>query len=114
MGDQPPALSEYQGMWLFAMFDLPVDTKEARRDYTQFRKVLLKEGFTMLQYSIYARYYGSEEASIPQRNRVRGSLPPDGQIRLMLVTDHQFGKMEVFLGKSRRPTETPPKQLLLF
>ncbi|HHT9133449.1 MAG TPA: CRISPR-associated endonuclease Cas2, partial [Candidatus Avalokitesvara rifleensis] len=48
--------SEYRAMWLFAMFDLPVDTKKARREYTRFRKALLTEGFTMLQYSVYARY----------------------------------------------------------
>lgn len=101
-------------MWLFAMFDLPVDSKEARREYSQFRKALLKEGFSMLQYSVYARYYGSEEASVPQRNRVRAFLPPDGQVRLMLVTDHQFGKMEVFIGKRKREAEKPPKQLMLF
>ncbi|MGH9455773.1 MAG: CRISPR-associated endonuclease Cas2, partial [Terriglobia bacterium] len=45
------ALSGYRAMWLFAMFDLPVDEKELRREYTQFRKGLLREGFTMLQYS---------------------------------------------------------------
>lgn len=101
-------------MWLFAMFDLPVDDKIARREYTQFRKCLLKEGFTMLQYSVYARYFASEDESVARRNRIRGWLPPDGQVRLLLVTDHQFGKMEVYLGKMRKPTEEPPKQLVLF
>jgi CRISPR/Cas system-associated protein endoribonuclease Cas2 len=28
-------------MWLFAMFDLPVDKKELRREYAQFRASLL-------------------------------------------------------------------------
>lgn len=55
-------LSEYRGVWLVAMFDLPVDTKEARRHYTQFRNALLKQGFTMLQFSVYARYFPSDGA----------------------------------------------------
>ena len=38
-------LSGYRSMWLFAMFDLPVDTKKARREYTRFRKALLAQGF---------------------------------------------------------------------
>ena len=109
-----PRLSAYKGMWLFAMFDLPVTTPRARRDYTRFRKLLIREGFSMLQYSVYARYYASEERTLAQRRRLRESLPPKGQVRLLAVTDRQFGKMEVFLGKSRKTAEKPPEQLLLF
>lgn len=107
-------LSEFRAVWLFAMFDLPVDTPDAKRQYTRFRKALLREGFMMLQYSVYARYFGSEEASLPHRARIQGSLPPDGQVRLVLITDHQFGKMEVFLGKRRMQAEKAPRQLMLF
>lgn len=101
-------------MWLFAMFDLPVDTKAARREYAQFRKQLLREGFSMLQYSVYARYCPSEEASNVYRDRVAGYLPPHGQVRLLSVTDRQFGKMGVFYGRKRAKTEEPPAQLMLF
>ena len=108
------ALSGYQSVWLFAMFDLPVDTKEARKQYTQFRKALLKEGFSMLQYSVYARYFASEEASEAHRGKVRGALPPQGEVRLLAITDRQFGKMELFYGKKRRPPEKSPQQLMFF
>ena len=101
-------------MWLFALFDLPVDTKEQRREYAQFRKALLRQAFTMLQYSVYARHGASEEALAPIRNSVRSALPPHGQVRLVTITDHQFGKMEVYFGKKRQPTEDPPAQLMLF
>ena len=56
-------LSAYRAMWLLAMFDLPVETKDNRRDYVRFRRVLLKDGFMMLQFSVYARYIPSEEAA---------------------------------------------------
>ncbi len=101
-------------MWLFAMFDLPVTTKQHRREYTQFRKLLLKEGFSMLQYSVYARYSVSEEAMEAVRNHIHLGLPPDGQVRLVSITDHQFGKMEVYYGKKRRRAEVPPPQMRLF
>jgi len=106
--------SEYRSMWLFALFDLPVDDKDRRREYVQFRKALLKEGFTMLQYSVYARHGVSEESIEAVRGRVRAAIPPHGQIRLIAVTDHQFGKMEVFFGKKRVRVEDPPSQLVLF
>jgi CRISPR-associated protein Cas2 len=114
MSNKPPQLSEYRAMWLFAMFDLPVDTREARKEYAQFRKALLKAGFTMLQYSVYARYCPTEEAADAYRTRVHIVLPPLGQVRLLSVTDRQFGKMEVFFGKNRKPVEDPPAQLMLF
>lgn len=101
-------------MWLFAMFDLPVKTQAARRRYAQFRKLLLREGFSMLQYSVYARYCASEETAAAHRQRVGGMVPSEGQVRLLSVTDRQFGKMEVFLGKKRQKTEQPPLQLMLF
>ena len=100
-------------MWTFAMFDLPVTDKKARKAYTQFRKALLKEGFMMLQFSVYARYCPTEEASDVYRRRVQGSLPDEGRVRLLAITDRQFGKMEVFDGKTRQRVEDPPQQLLL-
>ncbi|MBL8178217.1 MAG: CRISPR-associated endonuclease Cas2 [Bryobacterales bacterium] len=101
-------------MWLFALFDLPVETKEQRREYAQFRKSLLSAGFTMLQYSVYAKHMASEEAAEHLRAKVHAALPPQGQVRLLTVTDHQFGKMEVYVGKRRRPVEQAPLQISLF
>lgn len=108
------SLSEYKAVWLFAMFDLPVDSKKARKEYSRFRKLLLEKGFSMLQYSIYARYCASEEASSGLRRSIESALPPDGQVRLLAVTDRQFGKMEVFFGKTRHAAESAPEQFLLF
>ena len=113
-GNRAVELSEYRSMWLFALFDLPVRTRENRRQYARFRKALLREGFTMLQYSVYARFCNSEERSNIYRSHVREQLPPEGQVRLISVTDRQFAKMEVFFGKNRHKVEDPPAQLMLF
>jgi len=101
-------------MWLFTLFDLPVDTKAARKRYTQFRKELLRRGFMQLQYSVYARFCESEEAAETHRRWIGMLVPPAGQVRLIAVTDKQFEKMDVFHGKSRVAAENPPTQLLLF
>lgn len=107
-------LSEFQGVWLFTLFDLPVDDKKARKRYTRFRKLLIKQGFYMVQFSVYARYFVSQEASEACRGKIQAAVPPDGHVRLLMVTDHQFGKMQVFHGKTESPAEKPPEQLLLF
>jgi len=106
--------SGYKWMWLFAMFDLPMTDKELKRDYSRFRKYLLSQGFSMLQYSVYARHCPSEESGQGIRARIGAVVPAHGQVRLMMVTDKQFGKMEVFYGKKRRAVEAPPQQLMLF
>jgi CRISPR-associated protein Cas2 len=101
-------------MWLFAMFDLPVTTPEARKRYSEFRRVLIEEGFSMLQYSVYARYCADEEMAVAYRGHIRAAIPPEGYVRLLAVTDRQFGKMESFIGEMSKPVEKPPSQLVLF
>lgn len=96
------------------MFDLPVDTKQARREYARFRNMLLDNGFTQMQYSVYARFCGSEEIAETYKKTIERKLPPDGYVRLLSVTDRQFGKMQNFHGKKRAPNEAAPTQLLLF
>ena len=54
-------LNAYRIMWLFVFFDLPTNTKTERRHAVQFRKALEKDGFTMMQYSVYVRHCASKE-----------------------------------------------------
>lgn len=113
-GEKVYYLSGYRGMWLFALFDLPVKTAKDRKEYALFRKELLKQGFTMLQFSVYARYCCDEQKGDLIRNHLRLHVPPHGQVRFVMITDHQFGKMEVFQNEKLIKTEEPPPQLLLF
>jgi CRISPR-associated protein Cas2 len=101
-------------MWVLAMFDLPVDTKTARKAYADFRKNLVQDGFTMIQYSVYIRHCASEENAQVHYKRVQSFLPPDGEVRLLTITDKQFERMQIFWGKLRKPTPPPPAQLELF
>ena len=101
-------------MWVVVLFDLPVDTKKARREYTRFRKRLLKDGFLMLQFSVYGRHCPSEENASVHAQRVAAAIPPDGEVRVLSITDKQFERMRVFWGKRRKPPENAPKQLEFF
>lgn len=106
-------LSEYKNMWIFAMFDLPVVEKEDRKQYTRFRNFLLSEGFIMLQFSVYAKFCSSRVYGDTELKHIKEALPSDGQIRLVMITDKQFGEMFVFHGKIRKKSEDPPEQLML-
>jgi len=96
------------------MFDLPTDTKVARKRYSLFRKKLLNDGFSMMQYSVYYRHCASRENATVHTKRVESFMPPDGEVRVMEMTDKQFSLMKVFYGKRRTPTEQPPAQLEFF
>ncbi len=101
-------------MWLVVMFDLPVDTPAGRRAYAQFRKRLLRDGFTMMQFSVYIRHCASEENAEVHYQRVAAGVPDDGEVRVLAITDKQFERMRVFWGKRRKAPEPPPAQLELF
>ena len=101
-------------MWVLVMFDLPTDTKKARKDYSLFRKSLMLDGFTMVQYSVYIRHCASKENADVHFKRVQSFLPPDGEVRLLTITDKQFERMQIYWGKMRKPTPLPPCQLELF
>lgn len=96
------------------MFDLPVDTKAARRNYALFRKFLLSDGFSLIQFSVYGRHCTSEENADVHIRRIERNIPPDGEVRVITVTDKQYERMRIFWGKIRRQPEAAPCQLTLF
>jgi CRISPR-associated protein Cas2 len=101
-------------MWIVVLFDLPTSTKLERKQYTKFRKHLLADGFRMMQFSVYMRHSASDENAQVHIKRVISTLPPDGEVRVIKITDKQFDKIQVFYGKKRVPTEKAPLQLQFF
>lgn len=101
-------------MWVLTMFDLSTDTKRARKEYLQFRKRLLINGFRQMQYSVYARPCPSRENAEVHVSRIETHLPRDGEVRILVITDKQFERMRIFWGKKRRAVEQSPNQLELF
>lgn len=106
--------NEYRIMWVMVFFDLPTETKKDRKIYTDFRKKMMKDGFTMFQFSIYLRHCPSRENADVHIKRVKAALPERGHVGILTVTDKQFGLMELFQGKKEAGVDTPYQQLELF
>ena len=106
---------EQRFMRLFVFFDLPTKTKKHRRAATKFRNMLIKEAFTMLQYSVYVRVCKGQEIVNKYIDKLENNLTKEGNIRVIQITDKQYERMKVLIGD-----ETPEeknvgmKQLLLF
>ncbi len=101
-------------MWVIAMFDLPTDTPKARKAYARFRKNLLEDGFTMMQYSIYSRHCASIENAEVHEKRMGDLVPAEGEVRFLTITDKQFSRTKVYAGKKRQKMPSPPSQLEFF
>ena len=108
------ALNGYSIMWLYVMFDLPTETKAQRRYAARFRKDLLKDGFSMHQYSVYVRHCASNEAATVHTKRIKNMVPDEGLISVLKVTDKQFGDTVRFIGRKRQPPPEQPMQLEFF
>ncbi len=109
-----PRLNQYRIVWVLVSFDLPTDTKKDRKNYALFRKRLVKDGFTMLQYSIYIRHSSSRENADVHQKRVKSILPPKGEVIMFSLTDKQFEMMEFFRGPKESYRPDTPQQLELF
>ena len=85
-------------MRILVMFDLPTETSEERRDYRKFRKNLIKNGFIMMQESVYVKLVLNTTSVNLLVKQVREHKPVDGHICLLTVTEKQYSKMEILTG----------------
>ncbi len=88
-------------MRIIVMFDLPVVTVSDRRAYTQFRKYLIKNGFLMLQESVYCKLAQNSTAADLIINNIRKNKPPSGLVQTLKITEKQFSRMEYIVGESK-------------
>lgn len=85
-------------MRVMVFFDLPVNTAKRRREYTQFRRYLIQDGYFMLQYSVYSRTVRNRDDAESHIAILKSALPPEGSVRALLVTEKQYDSMRVLLG----------------
>ncbi len=107
-------LSGYRIMWMLVMFDLPVITALERKAATQFRMQLLDMGFLRCQLSVYMRFCTSSTQVQTYCQRVQASIPRDGQVNILQLTDKQYERIICFKGTRILPANKTPDQFDLF
>lgn len=100
-------------MRLVVFFDLPVDTPVQRKDYRAFRKFLLKDGYLMLQESVYAKLVVNDGAAGSAVQRLRKHRPPAGLLQVLRVTESQYSTMEYITGNRESHEEIDTMEELL-
>ncbi len=105
----------YRFMRLLVMFDLPTNTAVDIRNYNNFRKFLIKEGFYMLQYSIYVKICTNKDSADLEVNKIIKNRPPQGAIRTLILTEKQYSDMNIIIGGSKKEDEKIGiKKLIIF
>ena len=107
-------LSGYRLMWVMVMFDLPVDTEEARKAAHDFREDLKDLGFSMAQYSVYLRHAASRDDCERYIERIRGMLPEGGRVYIHCLTDKQYEQIIHFERRQKQAQLKNPEQFELF
>jgi CRISPR-associated protein Cas2 len=98
--------------WTMVFFDLPVGTKQERKAATDFRKELIREGYMMLQFSVYARPCGSVDRVDTTVRRLRNRIPAKGEVRALVLSDAQWGRMIVVRSQRPAKPENMPEQMV--
>ena len=99
-------------MRVMIMFDLPVTSAAERREYAHFRKLLIKNGFIMMQESIYTKLVQNESAARWAVDTVRKNKPKDGLVQALVVTEKQFAKIEYILGNASSEVLTSDERIV--
>lgn len=88
-------------MRLMVFFDLPTITGKDMREYRTFRKYLLKNGFIMMQESVYSKLVINNNSTKILRTQLKKHIPQKGLVQVLEITEKQFASIEYLVGKSQ-------------
>ncbi len=86
-------------MRIIVFFDLPTETANDRKIYAKFRKLLVNEGFIMLQESVYAKLALNNSIVNSIKDKIYKNKPPKGIVQLLVITEKQFSEIEYVIGE---------------
>lgn len=92
-------MSTFRFMRIIVFFDLPTETNEDKRSYRKFRKALIKDGFIMMQESVYTKLMTTPSVENSVKNLIHKNKPEKGIVQSLTVTEKQFSKMEFVVGE---------------
>ncbi len=103
----------YRFMRILVFFDLPTETLENKREYRKFHKCLIKNGFLMMQESVYCRMLLTPSAGRTLLDVIRKNRPSDGVVQVLTVTEKQFAGMEYIIGEHHSEVIDSDERLII-
>lgn len=100
-------------MRVMVLFDLPMVSAEERRVYSKFRKYLLRNGFMMLQESVYCKMALNQTAANSIMEGIRKNCPEEGIVQMLSITEKQYSKMECVCGEVKKKVLDTDERLVI-
>ena len=88
-------------MRIILFFDLPMITSGDIKRYNKFRKLHVKEGFIMMQKSVYTKLVINASSVKLVKNKIEKNKPQDGIVQILTVTEKQFASIECIVGERK-------------
>lgn len=88
----------YRYMRIIVFFDLPTLTYKDQKEYRLFRKLLINDGFVMMQESVYCKLALNNSIVKAQVKRIRDNKPSAGDVEILIITEKQFASIEYICG----------------
>ena len=95
------------------MFELPVTTAAERKEYTVFRKFLIKSVFLMIQESIYCKIAKNSTMADSIVDNIRKNKPSSGLVQVLKITEKQYSKMEDIVGENKTDILNSDERLVI-
>ena len=103
----------YRFMRVLVFFDLPTESLENKREYRKFHNLLIKNGFLMMQESVYCRMLLTPSAGKAVLDVIRKNRPSEGIVQVMTVTEKQFAGMEYITGEHHSEVIESDERLII-
>lgn len=87
-------------MRLVVFFDVPMETAVQQKSYRIFRKFLIKDGYQMMQKSVYSKMVTDGQAAQSAIARLRKNKPKYGLVQVLRVKEAQFAAIEDIAGEA--------------
>ncbi len=103
----------YRFMRMIVFFDLPTETEADRREYRKFRRNLIKNGFLMMQESVYCRMVLNASVRDSVTVAIKREKPKNGIVQLLTVTEKQFAGMTYITGQYKTDVIDSDERLVI-
>ena len=100
-------------MRVIVLFDLPMLTTADRRQYTKFSKYLIKNGFLMMQESVYCKLAQNQAAADYIVTNIKKNKPATGTVQIMKITEKQYSRIETIVGHVNSEVINSDERLLI-
>ena len=89
----------YRFLRVVVFFDLPTITDKDKKEYRRFRKLLIRNGFVMMQESVYVKMVLNQTVQNSVIKLLKKSRPANGLVQALIVTEKQFSNIVNIAGK---------------